>query len=119
MTSSDQKTGQIDRGHGERLRQAREAAGLGVAEVAQRLKMQVRVVESLEAGADESVVMAGGAGELSEVVAGWSFVVTLAGSGVTVCCEATALRPFGPRLEGTVDSNVFLSKPVSYPDWNP
>src|SRR5690606_39792974 len=50
MTSSDQKTGQIDRGHGERLRLAREAAGLGVAEVAQRLKMQVRVVESLESG---------------------------------------------------------------------
>ena len=50
MTSSDQMLGQIDRGHGERLRHAREAAGLGVAEVAQRLKMPVRVVESLESG---------------------------------------------------------------------
>jgi cytoskeleton protein RodZ len=50
MTSSDQMLGQIDRGHGERLRQAREAAGLGVADVAQRLKMPVRVVESLESG---------------------------------------------------------------------
>ncbi len=50
MTSSDQMPGQIDRGHGERLRQAREAAGLAVADVAQRLKMPVRVVESLEAG---------------------------------------------------------------------
>jgi cytoskeleton protein RodZ len=50
MTSSDQMLGQIDRGHGERLRLAREAAGLSVAEVAQRLKMPVRVVESLESG---------------------------------------------------------------------
>ena len=50
MTSSDQRAGQIDHGHGERLRQAREAAGLTVADVAQRLKMQVRVVESLESG---------------------------------------------------------------------
>ncbi|MGJ4801728.1 helix-turn-helix domain-containing protein [Luteimonas sp. SDU82] len=50
MTSSDQMPGQIDRGQGERLRQAREAAGLAVADVAQRLKMPVRVVESLESG---------------------------------------------------------------------
>lgn len=50
MTSSDQMLGQIDRGHGERLRLAREAAGLSAAEVAQRLKMPVRVVESLESG---------------------------------------------------------------------
>lgn len=50
MTSSDQMLGQIDRDHGQRLREAREAAGLAVGEVAQRLKMPVRVVESLEAG---------------------------------------------------------------------
>ena len=50
MMSSDQTPGQPDRGHGERLRQAREAAGLAVADVARRLKMPVRVVESLEAG---------------------------------------------------------------------
>ena len=50
MTSSDQNPGQIDRGQGERLRQARQAAGLTVADVAQRLKMPVRVVESLESG---------------------------------------------------------------------
>jgi len=42
--------GQSDRGNGERLRKAREAAGLAVADVAQRLKMPVRVIESLEAG---------------------------------------------------------------------
>ncbi|MDQ2702209.1 MAG: DUF4115 domain-containing protein [Pseudomonadota bacterium] len=37
------------RGAGERLRQAREAAGLGQADVAARLKMPLRVVQSLEA----------------------------------------------------------------------
>lgn len=36
-------------GIGRRLREARESAGLGVAEVGQRLKMPARVVESLEA----------------------------------------------------------------------
>jgi cytoskeleton protein RodZ len=38
-----------NRGCGERLRKAREAAGLSVADVGARLKMPVRVVESLEA----------------------------------------------------------------------
>ena len=46
MKSSDQMAGRA--GDGERLRQAREAAGLDVVEVARRLKMPVRVVESLE-----------------------------------------------------------------------
>lgn len=46
MKSSDQMAGRT--GDGERLRQAREAAGLDVVEVARRLKMPVRVVESLE-----------------------------------------------------------------------
>lgn len=36
-------------GHGERLRSAREAAGLDVTTVAQRLRMPIHVVESLEA----------------------------------------------------------------------
>lgn len=35
-------------GHGQRLRSAREAAGLDIATVAQRLRMPVRVVEALE-----------------------------------------------------------------------
>lgn len=39
-----------DRGCGERLRTAREAAGLSISDVSQRLKMPVRVVESLESG---------------------------------------------------------------------
>src|SRR5690606_32498823 len=38
-----------DRGCGERLRAAREAAGLSVSEVASRLKMSTRIVEALEA----------------------------------------------------------------------
>ena len=37
-----------DRGCGARLRKAREAAGLTQADVASRLKMPVRVVDSLE-----------------------------------------------------------------------
>ncbi|WP_202844675.1 helix-turn-helix domain-containing protein [Luteimonas saliphila] len=51
MTSSDQMAGLNGRGDGERLRLAREAAGLEIAEVARRLKMPVRVIESLEADA--------------------------------------------------------------------
>lgn len=46
MNSSDQMAGHA--GDGERLRKAREAAGLEVAEVARRLKMPVKVVEALE-----------------------------------------------------------------------
>ena len=46
MKSSDHMAGRA--GDGERLRKAREAAGLDVAEVARRLKMPVRVVQSLE-----------------------------------------------------------------------
>lgn len=40
---------EIDRGCGDRLRRAREAAGLRVEDVAERLKMPARVVRSLEA----------------------------------------------------------------------
>src|SRR5690606_16574612 len=48
MKSSDQMAGQTGCGDGERLRKAREAAGLDVAEVARRLKMPVRLIQSLE-----------------------------------------------------------------------
>lgn len=44
-----EKMTEADRGCGQRLRTAREAAGLSVEDVAGRLKMPVRVVESLEA----------------------------------------------------------------------
>jgi cytoskeleton protein RodZ len=47
MTMSDQEGAEA--GCGQRLRKAREAAGLSVADVATRLKMPSRVVESLEA----------------------------------------------------------------------
>lgn len=49
MMPSDHNMTEADRGCGQRLRAAREAAGLSVAEVAERLKMPVRIVESLEA----------------------------------------------------------------------
>lgn len=49
MMPSDHNMTEADRGCGQRLRAAREAAGLSVAEVAERLKMPIRVVESLEA----------------------------------------------------------------------
>lgn len=48
MMPSDHNMTEADRGCGQRLRAAREAAGLSVTEVAERLKMPVRVVESLE-----------------------------------------------------------------------
>ena len=61
MPSSHDAPG-TDRGCGERLRNAREAAGLTIAEVSQRLKMPARVVEALEAGeprADAAVFVRG------------------------------------------------------------
>lgn len=51
MKSSDQQAGRTGCGNGERLRQAREAAGLEIAEVARRLKMPAKVIESLETDA--------------------------------------------------------------------
>jgi len=48
MTYSNQNVSDADRGCGARLRKAREAAGLRLEDVATRLKMPVRVVESLE-----------------------------------------------------------------------
>ncbi|MEN1971183.1 RodZ domain-containing protein [Luteimonas sp. MJ204] len=49
MMPPDQNTADVHQGCGQRLRTAREAAGLSVQDVASRLKMPVRVVESLEA----------------------------------------------------------------------
>lgn len=48
--SSAANAGMPEQGSGLRLRQAREAAGLGIAEVASAMRVPVRVVESLEAG---------------------------------------------------------------------
>ena len=49
MMPSDHTTTDASHGCGQRLRTAREAAGLSLQDVATRLKMPVRVVESLEA----------------------------------------------------------------------
>lgn len=49
MMPSDHTTTDANHGCGQRLRTAREAAGLSIQDVASRLKMPVRVVESLEA----------------------------------------------------------------------
>ena len=49
MMPSDHTTTDANHGCGKRLRTAREAAGLSIQDVASRLKMPVRVVESLEA----------------------------------------------------------------------
>ncbi|KPN20392.1 hypothetical protein AO715_10990 [Xanthomonas sp. Mitacek01] len=50
MSSSHQTMPAESPGVGERLRDARVEAGLSVSEVASRLRMQIRVVEALEAG---------------------------------------------------------------------
>ena len=50
MIPSDHFVGDAENNCGPRLREAREAAGLSVADVAKRLKMPIRVIESLEAG---------------------------------------------------------------------
>lgn len=49
MSSSNQTVPASSSGVGERLREAREDAGLSIADVAGRLRMQLRVVEALEA----------------------------------------------------------------------
>lgn len=49
MSSSHQAMPETTSGVGERLRVAREQAGLRLADVASRLRMQIRVVEALEA----------------------------------------------------------------------
>lgn len=49
MTPPKHNMADSDRGCGQRLRQAREKAGLSVADVAARLKMPARIVEALEA----------------------------------------------------------------------
>ncbi len=49
MSSSNQTTPAESPGVGERLREARVEAGLSIADVASRLRMQIRVVEALEA----------------------------------------------------------------------
>ena len=49
MMPSDHNTTDANHGCGQRLRTAREAAGLSIQDVASRLKVPVRVVESLEA----------------------------------------------------------------------
>lgn len=50
MMSSIHQAPELDRGCGERLRQAREAAGLSISDVSRQLKMPARVIESLESG---------------------------------------------------------------------
>lgn len=49
MTPPTHNMADSDRGCGQRLRAAREKAGLNVADVAARLKMPIRIVEALEA----------------------------------------------------------------------
>ena len=48
MTGSNESMSEAERGVGMRLRKAREAQGLTIEDVASRLKMPVRVVQSLE-----------------------------------------------------------------------
>ena len=57
MTSPSHPSNDAGARPGQRLRAAREAAGLGISEVAARLRMPVRVVESLEA--DDGVRLGG------------------------------------------------------------
>lgn len=128
MTSSDQKTGQIDRGHGERLRQAREAAGLGVAEVAQRLKMQVRVVESLESGdwarLDAPVFVRGQLRSYARLL-GVRIDEDLPSASASVPIEPARLQPrtFTPPLRRTLDRMmgrmvyIVITALIAVPAW--
>ncbi len=63
MNPSNHSAPELDRGCGDRLRKAREAAGLSVSDVSQKLKMPIRVIESLESGewmkADATVFVRG------------------------------------------------------------
>ncbi|MGY1409540.1 MULTISPECIES: helix-turn-helix domain-containing protein [unclassified Luteimonas] len=128
MTSSDQKTGQIDRGQGERLRQAREAAGLGVADVAQRLKMPMRVVESLESGnwdrLDAPVFVRGQLRSYARLL-GVRIDEDLPAASASVPIEPARLEPrtFTPPLRRTLDRMmgrmvyIVITALIAVPAW--
>ncbi len=128
MTSSDQMPGQIDRGQGERLRQAREAAGLSVADVAQRLKMPVRVVESLESGdwdrLDAPVFVRGQLRSYARLL-GVRIDQELPAASPSVPIEPARLEPrtFTPPLRRTVDRMmgrmvyIVITALIAVPAW--
>ena len=128
MTSSDQMLGQIDRGHGERLRLAREAAGLSVAEVAHRLKMPVRVVESLESGdwsrLDAPVFVRGQLRSYARLL-GVRIDEELPAASVSVPIEPARLQPrtYTPPLRRTFDRMmgrmvyIVITALIAVPAW--
>ncbi|MDH7452678.1 DUF4115 domain-containing protein [Luteimonas composti] len=128
MTSSDQNPGQIDRGQGERLRQARQAAGLTVADVAQRLKMPVRVVESLESGdwdrLDAPVFVRGQLRSYARLL-GVRVDEDLPAASPSVPIEPARLQPrtFTPPLRRTMDRMmgrmvyIVITALIAVPAW--
>ena len=128
MTSSDQNPGQIDRGQGERLRQARQAAGLTVADVAQRLKMPVRVVESLESGdwdrLDAPVFVRGQLRSYARLL-GVRVDEDLPAASSSMPIEPARLQPrtFTPPLRRTVDRMmgrmvyIVITALIAVPAW--
>jgi cytoskeleton protein RodZ len=90
MTYSNQNVSDADRGCGARLRKAREAAGLRLEDVAARLKMPVRVVESLE---NEDWDRLGAAVFVRGQLRSYSRLLGLA---TTTTLEASGLAPIEP-----------------------
>lgn len=90
MTYSNQNVSDADRGCGARLRKAREAAGLRVEDVAARLKMPARVVESLE---NEEWDRLGAPVFVRGQLRSYS---RLLGLGTTTTLEASGVAPIEP-----------------------
>lgn len=101
--SSAANAGMPEEGPGLRLRQAREAAGLGIAEVAAKMRVPVRVVQSIEAGDWERL---GAAVFVRGKLRSYARAVGLAEdalepAGVLPPVSAPALQPrtYTPRLQ--------------------
>ena len=127
MTYANQIVSESDRGCGARLRKAREAAGLRQEDVADRLKMPVRVVQSLEnedwnrLGAP--VFVRGQLRSYSRLV-GLATSTTLQASGVAPVEPPTLVsRSYTPRLQRLLEQGarrliyIVITAAIVVPVW--
>lgn len=127
MSSSNQTTPAGSPGVGERLREARMEAGLSIADVASRLRMQIRVVEALEA---ENWARLGAPvfvrGQLRSYLRLLALPASLADSvsdAVTVVPPALTPRTYTPPMQRMLDKAmgravyVVITALIAVPVW--
>lgn len=127
MKHTNQLVSDPDRGCGDRLRKAREAAGLRQEDVASRLKMPVRVVQSLEnedwdrLGAP--VFVRGQLRSYSRLV-GLATSTTLQASGVAPIEPPTLVsRSYTPRIQRLLEQGtrrliyIVITAAIAVPVW--